>query len=133
MDEIARIKRLAGLCEAEEYLDPDTADDMRIAELDAQDEREKRVVALIVSAFVKLGLPLDYDFGRGSQKVYKGVYYDESSDREARVELEDTEIGIQQLAGLLQSGLGSDYRITSRGDGLEVIFTVDATLDHAVI
>jgi len=131
-DNLQHLRRLAGLREAEEYLDPDDADDMRTAELDAQRDRETKIERLIAQTFLRLDLPVEIKIGYKGERTPIGILYDEDGDREARVTLDDYEIDLAKLAPLLTSGLGTNFKVVAASEGIDVTFNVDANLDHVV-
>ena len=118
MTDLNRLKALAGLNEDadEESYDHDA---------DARLDRQKHVETLIRHAFSKLGLDI------ADSNI--GVMYDETT-REAEVLLDDVATSLTSLAGLLGSGLGTDYKVRANADmNIEVSFKVDPALDNATI
>jgi hypothetical protein len=73
MNNLDRLRKLSGITE-DEYLDPED-------NWDAVHERADKIKKIIEIAFKKLGLDI------------VGIFYDEENDREAIIQLDDTEIG----------------------------------------
>jgi|SRR5882672_710530 len=112
-----QLLRLAGIQEAMqiEYHDDD-----------ASSEREQKIKQLIAMAFKRIDLAIaDSDWGGPD------IYYDEASGREAVVTLDDTDVSLDKLDALRQTGLAASYVIGSSRDGLDVTFAVDPGLDNA--
>lgn len=118
MTDIHRMRRLAGLQEARQIMDPDEEQERD----DARYEREAKIQRLIQVAFSRIGLTLADD----------GLYYDED-DREAQVTLDDSEVALDMLLKLKETGLASDYAIKAGQYELVVVFHVSPELDHAVV
>ena len=115
---------MAGLLEATQMEDPDEADRRD----DERQQREVKIKRVIVMAFARINLDIAED----------GIFYDEDSGREAIVELDDTQIALERLLALKQTGLASSYTIWAAKDldghaTLSVLFSVDAGLDNAVL
>ena len=117
MRHIERIRRLAGLQEAQQIVHPDEEDEAD----DAQRDREVKIGRLIALAFRKIGLAIADD----------GVFYDEGNEREALVTLDDSEVDLALLVRLQQTGLADRYRIWAAGHELIVMFAVSPALDDA--
>lgn len=118
-----RLKRLAGINEAmppRQIMDPDEQDRLD----DERYERERKITALINSAFQRIGLSVTED--------RDGVLYDEEMDREAIVFLDDQEADLDVLWKLKQTGLSDKFEI-GYNRGLMVTFNVAPELDHAVV
>lgn len=104
---------------------------MNVIETDQEDDaasearwaREKHVTKLIAHVFGKLGLEL-------ADTSYP-VNYDEESGREVTVTIDGLGVPLSSLAKLETLGLGSDFKLTTRGDFLAVEFIVDENIDHA--
>jgi 2'-5' RNA ligase len=67
-----------------------------------------------------------------------GVFYDEENNREAIVELDDSQADLEHLTKLKQTGLASSYFIWAAKDlhdhvTLSVMFAVDPGLDNAIL
>lgn len=123
MTNIARIKKLAGLLEAEHILSQDETDAIQDREDDARYAREERIVELIEFAFKKMKIDLAFE---------SPIFYDEQTDREAIVKLDEPEISVKKLAQILQSGLGEDYKVSIGTDHvLDITFKVSLELDSA--
>lgn len=111
-NDISRLCKLAGIMEDFE-------------ESDARYFREQKIIELIKIAFN--GLPInEYAF-------HNGIFYDEKSDREASVSLDDTNIELSKLLPLMKSGLADDFVIKSSRDGLTIDFHVSPELDNAIL
>ncbi len=111
------MRRLAGLQEARQIMDPDEEDRRE----DEQRMREQKIRKLIAIAFQRIGLAIADD----------GITYYED-DREATVELDDNHIDLALLIALQTSGLAQAYEIVGVQSALQVVFMVDPALDHAV-
>lgn len=115
------MRDLLDLFESElEYTDADAADD---AASEAKWAREKHVSKIITHVFTKLGLDL--------APVSYPVNYDEDAGREVTVTIDGIGVPLAALAKLDTLGLGSDFKLTTRGDYLSVEFIVAETIDHA--
>lgn len=120
--QIDRIRTLAGLNEAPlDILSPDEAMDDDDRAYDAQRAREQKVEALIAAVFRKLGIGVEQ------------ITYDEGMDREAEVTLDDFEIDVARLAGLIGTGLAGSYRLVARDHSLAIGFTVAEGLENATM
>jgi hypothetical protein len=87
---------------------------------DGQQQREAKIVRLIITAFAKLGLDV------------ADVFYQEDCDREAAVTLDDDTVDLCQLAHLQDSGLALSYRVWGTCHELHVVFQVSPALDDAI-
>ena len=95
---------------------------------DERRQREAKITRVIVMAFQKIDLEIAED----------GIYYDEADGREAIIELDDTQVSLDHLTRLKQTGLANSYAIWAAKamDGhvtLSVMFSVDPGLDNAVL
>jgi len=130
VNHLTRLRHLAGLNEAEEIMSQDDVDDETISAHDAQMEREKKITKLILTAFLKIGLEPETDFGHLG-KTYS-VYYDEDG-RAAEVTLDDTEADLSILMRLRKTGLSDEFKIVGgAAAGLKITFIVNPDLDHVV-
>ena len=124
MNYIAYIRRLAGLYEVQQVEDPDEEDRRD----DERRQREAKIARVIALAFERIDLSIADD----------GIYYDEDSNREAIIQLDDTQIDLERLTKLKQTGLANSYVIWAAKDrhgaaSLSVMFSVDAGLDNAIL
>ena len=122
-----RIRRLAGLTEAygsDTLLSRDETDDLDIGALNQRQDREAKIVGLILRAFKRVGI----DLADGDD----AVFYDEDAGREATVQLDAMEIASDDLLRLKQSGLSDRFVVQAGHVGLSVAFIVADALDHAV-
>lgn len=118
MDHIIRLRRLAGLREARQVSDPDEEDHLD----DARRVREANIVRHIEFAFQKIGLAIAED----------GVFYQEDSDREVLVTLDDSQIDLDLLAALKTTGLAESYKVWGSRGALIIMFEVSPALDNVV-
>jgi len=116
------LKRLAGLTEARQIMDPDEEDRLD----DEKSTRQQKIVRLITLAFQRLGLTIE----EGDWTSYY-VIYDES-DREAIVKLDDSEVDLAQLMKLYKTGLSQKFSISVFSGSLAVSFIVAPEMDHAI-
>jgi hypothetical protein len=114
--DIARIKKLAGLRESFDDDEQDRLDDERRL-------RETKVRQAIQMAFAKIGLVIAED----------GLLYMEDSDREAYVTLDDTEVDLDLLMKLKQSGLAAKYQVHAGKHQLDIVFNVAPDMDNVVL
>jgi hypothetical protein len=125
MNYIASIRRLAGLCEVVQQVEDPDEEDRRD---DERRQREAKITRVIAMAFKRIDLEIAED----------GIYYDEVEGREAIIELDDTQVSLDHLTRLKQTGLANSYAIWAAKamDGhvtLSVMFSVDPGLDNAVL
>lgn len=92
-------------------------------EMDARYEREKKVEALVLHVFEKLGLEM-------AHRQY-AVNYDEEGERQCSVYLEGSAQPLTTLAKLETLGLGSGFKIGATGDNLVIEFTVAEGMELA--
>lgn len=83
--------------------------------------RETKIAKLIALAFQRIGLAIIED----------GIFYQEDNDREAQVQLDDSEVDIALVAKLMDSGLAERYMLVANNHELSVVFSVSPALDHA--
>ncbi len=112
--DIRRIRKLAGLTEG--VMTPEEQDRMD----DERRAREAKVEKAIQIAFSKSNITIAED----------GIFYDELSDREAIVRLENS-VSIEMLNRLVASGIGSNFKIDALSYELEITFTVAPYIDSA--
>lgn len=87
--------------------------------------REAKIQKLIAVAFKKLGIEV-------ADQSY-AISYDEKSKREAVVKVDTHALTVRHLAGLYQSGLADEYRVSGHDSiTITVEFSVSPDLDHAV-
>lgn len=116
MQYVRRVGQLAGLCEAQQVMDPDEQDRLDSEQL----QRERRINQLIALAFKRIGLSIADD----------GIFYQEDVNREARVTLDDSEVDLGTLIRLQQTGLADRYVVSTDVDGeLQIVFNVSPNLD----
>lgn len=116
---INRMRRLAGIQEAMQIEDPDEEDRRD----DERRAREAKIRNLIGLAFKRIDLAIAED----------GIYYDEANGREATIMLDDSEVDIDRLAALKQTGLAASYVVWGTKDGLTIMCSIDPGLDHAAL
>jgi len=118
MMDVDRMRQLAGMQEARQVMDPDEEDRLD----DERTQRERKISKLIAIAFRRIGLAIAED----------GIFYQEDSDREAIVGLDDSRVNIALLTALSTTGLAKVYEIHATEFALEVVFSVDPALDNAI-
>lgn len=116
---INRMRRLAGIQEAMQIEDPDDED----RQDDERQAREAKIRNLISLAFKRINLAIAED----------GIFYIEEDGREALITLDDSEVDIDRLAALKQTGLAASYVVWGTKDGLTIMCSIDPGLDHAEI
>src|SRR6185437_9838893 len=115
--DITRIKKLAGLNEANQIEDPDEEDRRD----DERRAREAKVTRAIGIAFKRIGSP-----------VARIIYFED--EREAVVYLDEFEIDLDTLIKLKESGLAQRYEIHAGKDfELRIEFVAAAELDNVVL
>lgn len=129
MTDHARLRALAGISEASdlideapampEIMDDDDVLDADIAEMDAREAREKRIVAIIEQVLQKIGLS------------YDEVTYYEQGDREATINT-NFRLDLSELVALQNSGLSQSYSINAGKYELNIEFSVDPSFDSNV-
>lgn len=112
------MRRLAGLQEARQVMDPDEQD----RRYDEQHVREAKIARLIASAFQRIGLAIAED----------GIFYQEDADRECNVTLDAVSVDVAALTKLHATGLARRYQIEAADHRLTVVFQVASELDSAV-
>jgi len=122
MHSINDLKRLAGLTEARQIMDPDEEDRLD----DEKSARAQKIIRLIILAFQRLGLTIE----EGDWTSHYVIY--EESDREAIVKLDDSEVDLAQLMKLPETGLSHRFTISVFNGSLAVGFIVAPELDHVI-
>lgn len=121
---ISRLKKLSGI--NENVLTPDEEDAYNDRQQEIRMARERKIYRIVMSAFNKIGLR------RNTDNFSEGIIYDDDT-REVTVELQDSEIDIDILLKLKQTGLSEKYEIIGTNYALDVKFTIYNELDNAII
>ena len=123
---LERMRKLAGLLDEDQpyILSSDEADDYDDRADDDRFARESKIKQLIQVGFKRAGLAIADDDG-------PAIFYDES-DREATVTLEESDLDIDRLLRLKQTGLSDRYRVHASNFALDIVFIVSPALDRAV-
>jgi hypothetical protein len=125
-DNLSRLRRLAGLTEADHHLMTDDEIEQYDYELDkAQYRRQETVKKLIAMAFRRCGFELELEFD-------DPILYLEDDDREATVRLDTWEIDLSHLVALQQSGLATRYSVQAMRGKLQISFNVIPGLENSV-
>jgi hypothetical protein len=129
MTSIKRLRELAGFKEADQHTwNPDAAEleaerraneEEQMASSDARADIEAQIERNIVYAFEKVGFEL--------KKGYN-LYFDDETTVEATIEYGIHGVELKKLLALSDSGLGSDFLVSPRGEYLVIRFTIDPNL-----
>ena len=119
MDDINRLKQLAGIRENTDVLSDEEADEMKEREWEARNRLEKKMQQVISKTFQRVGISVrESDYGSFGEVLF------EADTGEATVYID--ECTAAQIAALNNSGLAADYSITATSDlAIRIEFTVD--------